>query len=53
MREREDWDEFLVAHGAVSKYGRHLDAITVDLLLEDGAFASAVLEWLTERGVGG
>lgn len=49
MMKRDDYDEFLVEHGALSKYGRHLDCILVDYITNPGALRDAVYEWLKGR----
>ena len=42
------YDEFMVQYGGLSKFGRHLDSILVDLILEPDALLKAALEFLKE-----
>jgi len=43
------YDEFIVEHGAVSKYGKHLDSILVDLIIEPDALLKAAVVFLKEE----
>jgi hypothetical protein len=42
------YDEFMVQYGGLSKFGRHLDCILVDLILEPDALLKAAVEFLKE-----
>jgi hypothetical protein len=42
------YDEFMVQYGGLSKFGRHLDCILVDLILEPDALLKAAVEFLRE-----
>jgi hypothetical protein len=42
-------DEFLVENGGLSKYGRHLDTVIVDLLIEPGLLLDASYRFLKEK----
>jgi hypothetical protein len=42
------YDEFMVQYGGLSKFGRHLDCILVDLILEPDALMKAAVEFLKE-----
>lgn len=44
------YDEFMVQYGGLSKFGRHLDCILVDLILEPDALLKAAVEFLKEGG---
>lgn len=46
------YDEFIVEHGAVSKYGKHLDSILVDLIIEPDALLKAAVVFLKEGNNG-
>lgn len=43
------YDEFTVEHGGVSKYGKHLDTILVELIIEPDALLKAAVEWLKAK----
>jgi hypothetical protein len=43
------YDEFMVQYGGLSKFGRHLDCILVDLILEPDALLKAAVEFLREE----
>ena len=43
------YDEFMVKYGGLSKFGRHLDFILVDLILEPDALLKAAVEWLKAK----
>jgi hypothetical protein len=49
MMKRDDWDEFIVENGCVSKYGRHFDTILVQLITTSGALLDACIEWFKRR----
>jgi hypothetical protein len=42
------YDEFMVQYGGLSKFGRHLDCILVDLILEPDALLKAAVDFLKE-----
>jgi hypothetical protein len=47
MKEMDNWGEFLLDNGAISKYGRHLDCIQIDLITDTtGLLAQAAVEFL-------
>lgn len=46
MVEREDYDDFLVQYGALSKHGRHLDCVLVELITTPGKLLDATAEFL-------
>jgi hypothetical protein len=51
-RPASDFDAFIVENGSLSKYGRHLDCILVDLVTDTtGLLAQAAVEWL-RKGAG-
>jgi hypothetical protein len=51
MKEMDGWGEFLLDNGAISKYGRHLDCIQIDLLTDTtGILAKSALEFLQKQG---
>jgi hypothetical protein len=47
MKEMDNWGEFLLDNGAISKHGRHLDCIQIDLITNTtGLLAQAAVEFL-------
>lgn len=47
MMKQEGYDVFIIENGSISKHGRHLDCILVDLITDTtGKFRDACLEWL-------
>ena len=42
------YDEFMVQYGGLSKFGRHLDSILVDLILEPDELMHVAVEFLKE-----
>jgi hypothetical protein len=43
------YNEFMAQYGGLSKFGRHLDSILVDLIIEQDALLKAAVEFLIER----
>jgi hypothetical protein len=48
---RDYYDEFLVENGGLSKYGRHLDTVLVDLLIEPGLLLDAAYQFMKEKEI--
>lgn len=46
------YDEFMVQYGGLSKFGRHLDSILVDLILEPDALLKVAVDFLKEEKLG-
>jgi len=46
------YDEFMVQYGGLSKFGRHLDSILVDLIIEPDALLKAAVDFLKEEKLG-
>lgn len=47
IKEMDNWGEFLLDNGAISKHGRHLDCILVDLILDrTGKLRDLAIQWL-------
>jgi len=43
------YDEFMVQYGGLSKFGRHLDSILVDLILEPDALLKVAVNFLKAK----
>ena len=43
------YDEFMVQYGGLSKFGRHLDSILVDLILEPDALLKVAVNFLRAK----